>query len=306
MIVGFENAEDAGVVEFAPGKALIQTLDFFTPIVDDPWTFGAIAAANSISDVYAMGGEPLTALNILCFPDQKLPVEVLREILVGARDKCAEAGVMVVGGHSVRDDELKFGLSVSGWVDPKRVWLNHGARVGDVLLLTKPIGTGILTTALKRDLIDESGLVEATAHMLRLNRKARDAAVDLQIHACTDITGNGIGGHAWEMARGSGLTLRFRASDLPLLPRVDELAAAGCSPGGAKANGRYVGEGVQYQGTSDHFPSIALDPQTSGGLLFALPAADADRLCERLAAAGEPCWRVGVVEIGPPAVVFTS
>lgn len=306
MIVGFDNAEDAGVVEFAPGRALIQTLDFFTPIVDDPWTFGAIAATNSISDVYAMGGEPLTALNILCFPDKLLGVDVLRAILAGARDKCAEAGIMVVGGHSVRDDELKFGLSVSGWVDPERVWLNHGARAGDVLVLTKPVGTGILTTALKRGLIDEAGLADATASMLRLNRGARDAARDLDVHACTDITGNGIGGHGWEMARGSGRTLRIRVADLPLLPRVDELAAAGCSPGGTKANGRYVGDGVRIDGAPEHFLAIALDPQTSGGLLFALPPGDADRLIERLVAAGEPAWRIGAVEDGPPVVVFSS
>jgi selenide,water dikinase len=305
MIVGFDNAEDAGVVAFAPDRALVQTLDFFTPIVDDPWEFGAIAAVNALSDVYAMGGVPLCAMNILCFPEGKLGEDVLRLILQGGRDKCAEAGAMLVGGHSVKDDELKFGLSVTGTVHPDGVWLNHGARPGDVLVLTKKIGTGLFTTARKRSAIEEEALAEVKASMLLLNKQARDFAADLDVHACTDITGNGIAGHGWEMARGSGVVVRFSFAQLPLFAGAVELAARGMSPGGAKTTRKFLGDNLVFQDLGENEQLIAVDPQTSGGLLFALAPADAETLVGRLRAAGLTGAVVGRVDEGPPSVVFS-
>jgi selenide,water dikinase len=304
LLAGFENAEDAGVVKLRPDLALVNTVDFFTPIVDDPRLFGAIAAVNSISDVYAMGGEPLTGMNILCFPDKVLGPEILREILQGGAEVCAEAGVMLVGGHSVRDDEIKFGMAVTGTVHPDRFWRNHGAQAGDVLVLTKPLGTGILTTARKRDAITEQALAPAIASMRRLNRHAARIGRDLDVHACTDITGVGLAGHGWEMARGSGVRVRFSFGALPLLPGVLEPAVAGHLTAGGKNNRKYVGEALVFEGLSTEQEHLALDPQTSGGLLFALPPADAARLLAGLAEVGETAWRIGTVESGNPQVVF--
>lgn len=256
----------------------MQTVDFFTPIVDDPYTFGAIAATNSLSDVYAMGGEPLTAMNILCWPHKLLPPEALAELLRGGADKVREAGAMLVGGHSVKDKELKFGLSVTGVVDEDKVWTNAGARPGDALVLTKALGTGIIATALKREICPEEAEDAATASMLRLNRDAKRAAALGVVHGCTDITGFGLLGHAWELARASKARVRLNAAALPLLPSALDLAARGVRTGGAASNRAYVGEFLRAEGVDAALLDIALDPQTSGGLLLSVPPAEAARL----------------------------
>jgi len=298
LIVGFDNSDDGGVVRVDSERALIQTVDFFTPIVDDPYQFGRIAAANSLSDVYAMGGEALSALNIVCFPSKQLPVEVLGEILKGGSDTLRSAGAVLAGGHTVRDKELKYGMAVTGVVHPERVWTNGGACVGDVLVLTKPVGTGILTTALKRDVIQASDLEPAVESMARLNRDAMLAALDADVHACTDITGNGLAGHLWEMARGAQKTIRLRFDALPLLPGTLQASRQGCVPGGAKANGRYVGAALVVEALEDSEVAVVLDPQTSGGLLFAVPESDVDGLLARLKARNVQGVVVGDVVAG--------
>lgn len=302
LLVGFEWADDAGVVKLDPERGLVQTVDFFTPIVDDPFEYGAIAAANALSDVWAMGGEPLCAMNLVGFPDKDLPASVLTEILEGGLSKLREAGVMLVGGHSVRDPEIKYGLSVTGLVHPDRIWRNGGARPGDALILTKPLGTGVLTTARKRDAIPEDALDEAKAHMKRLNRDAKRAAEPGTVHAATDITGNGLCGHAWEMARASDVILEFEFSRLPLLARALELAGAGFCPGGTAANRRYVGN-LDLSGLTPDQEGIALDPQTSGGLLLAVPADEVADLLGRMHALDVPAVVVGTVRDGPATVV---
>jgi selenide,water dikinase len=257
---------------------LVQTVDFFTPIVDDPYTFGAIAATNSLSDVYAMGGEPLTAMNILCWPHKLLPPEALAELLRGGADKVREAGAMLVGGHSVRDKELKFGLSVTGIVNEDKVWKNAGARPGDRLVLTKALGTGIIATAVKREICPEDAEDAAEASMLLLNRDAKRAAALGVVHGCTDITGFGLLGHTWELARASKAYVRLDAAALPLLPSALALAERGVRTGGAASNRAYVGEALRADGVHPALMDIALDPQTSGGLLLSVPPDEAARL----------------------------
>ena len=291
LIIGFETADDAGVFLLDEHNALVQTVDFFTPVVDDPWHYGAIAAANAISDVYAMGGTPLTAMNIVGFPDRDLPVAILEQILAGGLAKMQEAGVVLVGGHSVRDSELKYGLSVTGTVDPARVWRNFGARPGDALVLTKPLGTGILTTARKRDVISASAMNEAVTSMQQLNREAMLAGRTVEVHACTDITGNGLAGHSWEMARASAVELRFSFAALPLLAGALDASRAGHSPGGSSANLAYVGAALDLSALEPHEASIVVDPQTSGGLLFAVP--DAAALLTALAERGVSASIIG-------------
>lgn len=299
MIVGFDLADDAGVVRLDAERALVQTVDFFTPVVDDPWTFGAIAAANALSDVYAMGGVPVTALNILCW-DDSLPSELLHDILRGGLDKVVEAGALLVGGHSVTDKEVKYGLSVTGLVHPDRVWKNQGARPGDALLLTKPVGTGIATTAMKRDRCPQRTADAAVAAMLELNRPARDAAVErgLSVHAATDITGFGLVGHAWEMAHASEARLVIRAGSVPLLPDVVALAAEGHLTRGERSNPEYVGSALHWSPSiPKDLRSVLVDPQTSGGLLLSMPAPEAEALAsDGLGAV------IGEVEPGPAAV----
>lgn len=301
LLVGFESSDDAGVVRLDAERALVQTTDFFTPVVDDPYEYGAIAAANALSDVYAMGGTPLSALNIVCFPDKDLPVEVLVAILRGGKDKVAESGAVLAGGHSVRDKEIKYGLAVTGLVHPDRVWTNRGAVPGDVLVLTKALGTGILATARKRDVIDEAAMAQAKASMARLNADGRDSALDMTVHACTDVTGFGLAGHAWEMARSAGVGLRLQFDALPLLDQAMALAEAGHSPGGAKNNRRHLGASL-VSSLPDAAVMMAADPQTSGGLLLAVPAGEADALVARLHAAGSVGARVGEIVEGPARV----
>ncbi len=285
-------------------RALVQTLDFFTPIVDDPYTFGAISATNALSDVWAMGGEPLTAMNIVGFPDKELPPEVLTAILQGGLDKILEAGAMLVGGHSVKDGELKYGLSVTGLVHPRKIWRNGGAQEGDVLILTKRLGTGILTTARKRDAIGEEGLSDAIVSMMKLNRDAARAARHVTVHACTDITGNGLAGHAYEMANASGLELVFTMSALPLFPRVLELSGAGFCPAGSQANARYAGHKLRFDPLDEAERGVVLDPQTSGGLLFAVPKADETTLLAACIDRGVSAWVVGEARAGDTGVRF--
>ena len=286
------------MVRLDDGRCLIQTLDFFTPIVDDAYTFGAIAATNSLSDVYAMGGVPLTAMNILCWPHNDLPPEVLSDLLRGGADKVAEAGALLVGGHSVTDNELKFGLSVTGEVREEGLWSNAGAQPGDVLVLTKPIGTGVLSTAIKRGACAPDHEEISVRWMLTLNRAARDAAAAGVVHACTDVTGNGLVGHAWEIARASGARLLIDAAAVPLLPGALQAAEAGHLTRGERSNRGYVGDALSWGEVSAALQSVLVDPQTSGGLLFSLPAADAERLVSAKVGV-----QVGHVESGDAAIL---
>lgn len=305
LLIGLNPGDDAAVYRLDDATALVQTLDFFPPIVDDPYTFGAIAAANALSDIYAMGGRPILALAIAAFPED-LPPAVAAAILQGGADKVAEAGAVVAGGHTVIDKEPKYGLCVTGLINPASVTAKAGARPGDALLLTKPLGTGAVTTALKRGLVEPAHLAAATASMLRLNRRAAELAAAAGVAAATDITGFGLLGHGAEVARSSRVALHFVAAALPLLPGAAGYAASGVLPGGAGRNREYVEQAgtVRYAGHIDPaVEQLLYDPQTSGGLLLALPAAAAGRLAEQLAAAGEPCWRVGWVAEGAGIVV---
>jgi selenide, water dikinase len=289
LLVGLDTFDDAGVFVVADDLALVQTVDFFAPIVDDPYSFGQVAAANALSDVYAMGGEPLTALNIVGFPSDKLPMAVLADILRGADDKVREAGAVVVGGHSVIDEEVKFGLAVTGRVDPRAMLTNAGAKAGDRLILSKPIGTGLLATAAKRGELsapDERALVDV---MARLNRDASRAARAVGARCATDITGFGLLGHASHIARVSAVTLLIRATALPVLPGARGCIARGIRTGGAERNRQYVDSLVDWGKASDADRALLVDPQTSGGLLVSLPAS---RVAEYLSAVP------GATEIG--------
>lgn len=267
--------------------AIVNTVDFFTPVVDDPFTYGQIAAANALSDVYAMGGTPRTALNIVCWPQSGLPSEMLGEILRGGNEKAREAGVIVVGGHSVADEEVKYGMAVTGVIDPRRIIRNVGARAGDALLLSKPLGTGVLMTAFKRDRLSTDYYAAAVRWMSELNAATARAMLKYEVHAATDITGFGLAGHACKMAEGSGVTLRFEESDLPLLPGALEMCSAGMIPGGGKRNREFFGPHVRIsEEVADEIAEIFFDPQTSGGLLIALPEGDAIALLAELQKAG--------------------
>lgn len=281
VLVGYETADDAGVYRVSTDLALVQTVDFFTPIVDDPYTFGAIAAANSLSDVYAMGGRPMSALSLVCYPG-KGDLDVLRAILTGGAEKMREAGCAILGGHSVNDDEIKFGYSVTGAVHPLRVWPNSGARAGDALVFTKAIGTGVITTALKRGFASDEHLAAAVASMLMLNRAAAEVLEGETVHGCTDITGFGLLGHARELANGSGVTLEIQADAVPLLPGAMEYARAQAKPGGLRNNKEYAGSDVEIAaGLDADLVDLLYDPQTSGGLLVSLPEAAAIRFLAR-------------------------
>ena len=297
LLVGTSTADDAGVFRIAPDLALVQTVDFFTPIVDDPIAFGAIAAANALSDVYAMGGEPRTALNIACFPQSGVPPEVLADILRGGLAKAAEAGVVVVGGHTVIDEEIKFGMAVTGLVHPDRILRNVGARPGDALVLTKPLGTGIVTTARKRGAGSSLAEAAAIATMLRLNAGAARVVREHAPRACTDVTGFALLGHGYEMARGSGVRLVFEAERLPLLPEARVLAGAGHLTGGCRRNRDWLAGEVDIGAeVPADLVEVAWDPQTSGGLLVALPEYEVGPVLEALAAAGEHGTVVGRAE----------
>jgi len=287
LLVGTATADDAGVFRLAPDLALVQTVDFFAPIVDDPFAFGQIAAANALSDVYAMGGEPKTALNVAAFPQDGVPMEILGEILRGGIEKAAEAGVVVVGGHTIADEEIKFGMAVTGVVHPDRIWRNVGARAGDALVLTKPLGTAIVTTAAKRGAAIADALAAAIRSMTTLNAAAARALRALDVHACTDVTGFGLMGHAYEMAHGSDVTIVLEAAALPLLPDARRLALAGTSTGGCRRNRAWLDDKVAVApDVAADLVEVAFDPQTSGGLLVAVAETDVARAIDALGAAG--------------------
>jgi selenide,water dikinase len=293
VLVGLSQADDAGVYRVSDELALVQTVDFFTPIVDEPELFGRIAAVNALSDVYAMGGVPLCALNIVCFPRDEQPMSVLRDILRGAGDACTEAGVAVVGGHSVVDKELKFGLAVTGRIHPQRILRKAGGRVGDRLILTKALGTGAVTTGLKRGRGDSPAVTAAIASMSTLNRAAAEVLVAHGARAMTDITGFGLIGHAAEMVEGQDVGFALDAPAVPLLPGALDCAAAGVLPGGLTRNRRFREPMVDVAaGVEPHRLTLLYDPQTSGGLLAALPPEQAPLALAALHAAG-----VGVAAI---------
>jgi selenide,water dikinase len=287
LIVGTGTSDDAGVFRLDAETALVQTVDFFTPIVDDPFDFGRIAAANALSDVYAMGGRPLTAMNIVCFPVKELPREILRDILKGGLEKIQEAGAVLLGGHSVEDREIKYGLSVTGVVRPDRVVTNDGARPGDALVLTKPIGTGVLATAVKGKVAGEGALETLVRLTSTLNRGAADVMRAFDVHACTDVTGFGLAGHALEMARGARVRIALRAEAVPVIPRARELAAMGLLPAGSYATRHYCGHLVDAaDGVDTLLLDLLFDPQTSGGLLLAVAEDQAAACVDRMHAQG--------------------
>lgn len=293
VLVDFRTSDDAGVYAWEAGPALVQTVDFFTPIVDDPYIYGQIAAANSLSDVYAMGGRPLTALAIAAFPEEGLDTDTIRLIFKGGVDALREAGVALLGGHTVRDREIKFGYAVTGAVDPARMWTNAGARPGDVLFLTKPIGTGIVGTAIKFGRAPEALVSQAVASMRALNKQAAEALAGLEVHGCTDITGFGLLGHAAEMAVASGVTLELDAAAIPVFDGVVAIAAANRS-GGLTSNRAHFADQVRFAGpAASALTDLLYDPQTSGGLLVALGEEVADEAASRLVAAGVLAARIG-------------
>jgi selenide,water dikinase len=291
------SPDDAAVYRLGNGQALIFTTDFFTPVVDDPYTYGAVAAANAMSDVYAMGGQVLLALSIAAFPP-KLPSAILGEILRGAADKVAEAGGVIAGGHTIDDDEPKFGLAVVGTVSPDRVGTKAGAQPGDVLLLTKPLGVGIITTAAKGDVADPAHLQAAIDSMLLLNARAARLAQQVEFHAMTDITGFGLLGHGYEMASPGSVRFRFFWERLPFLPGALDYADQWLFPGGSCNNQRTYQDHVDFYGLEEEMQMLLWTPETSGGLLIALPPAQAGRLEALCHEAGQTVWRVGEVVAG--------
>ncbi len=294
VLIGFETADDAGVYQLSPELALVQTVDFFTPIVDDPYTFGQIAATNALSDVYAMGGRPISALALVCFPDGG-EVNVLEEMLAGGLSKMVEANCTVIGGHSIRDEEIKLGYAVTGTIHPQHVLANSGAKAGDRLVFTKAIGTGVISTAIKRGQADFAWVRGAVSSMTTLNRTAAEvAASGLEVHGMTDVTGFGLIGHAREMAIASGVSVRIQASRIPLLEGALECVRAGLVPGGLKANRNFAESCVAYANdVGEEIRTLLYDPQTAGGLLIAVAASAAECLVRELQRSG-----IGAAEIG--------
>ena len=306
VLVGIDTADDAGVYRLDDERALIQTVDFFTPILDDPYQYGQVAAANSLSDVYAMGGVPLTVMNVVCFPMDEHPKEWLVEILRGSGEKVRESGAVVVGGHTVNDETIMFGLSVTGLVHPDRITANQGALPGDDLVLTKGLGTGIVTTALKAGIASEEAIAETTESMMTLNAAAARAMVKVGVHACTDVTGFGLMGHLFEMLENSGVSAEVDTSALPLLNRALDYAREGINTGGGTKNAEYLGERVRVQGAVEEaLRIICFDPQTSGGLLIAVPPDRTPRLLEELEAEGANVRaKIGQVTADPSASIY--
>jgi selenide, water dikinase len=305
LLVGLQTSDDAAVYQLAPNITIVQTIDFFPPVVDDPETYGAIAAANSMSDIFAMGGSVLLALNVAAFPEN-LPLQILSRILAGGLSKVQEAGGIVAGGHTVTDAEPKYGLAVTGTVDADRVWTKAGAKPGDQLYLTKPLGTGVITTALKNDVVDEVDLHHAVKSMLQLNMYASRAASGVPIHACTDITGFGLAGHSYEIATKSGVRIEIDSRAIPLLPGAESYAADGQIPGGLKRNETYYSaHGVTIaEELVDGLKLLVFNPETSGGLLFACPDSSREEFERRFAEANVPIWEIGRVMAGSGVHVY--
>jgi selenide,water dikinase len=285
VLIGFETADDAGVYQLTPELALVQTVDFFTPIVDDPFVFGQIAATNSLSDVYAMGGQPISALTLVCFPDGG-DVKVLEEMLAGGLSKMIEAHCTVIGGHSIRDEEIKLGYAVTGTVHPQRVLANSGARAGDRLVFTKPVGTGVISTAIKRGKAEAAWIRDAVRSMTTLNKAAAEVVTSssgFEVHGMTDVTGFGLIGHAREMAKGAKASMRIHASRVPLLQGAVECVRAGYVPGGLKANRSFAESCVEFdEAVPEEIRTLLFDPQTAGGLLISVAEKDAERLVAAL------------------------
>lgn len=307
LLLGPQTSDDAGVYRIGDNLALLNTVDFFPPIVDDPYTYGQIAAANALSDIYAMGGRPVTAMNLVAFPREGLALDVLHQILRGGADKLEEAGVALVGGHTVADPEVKYGMAVTGLIDPARLVTNGGAQPGDHLILTKPIGVGIITTALKQARA-EPALVERAANVMRqLNRAAAETMLQHGVHACTDITGYGLLGHALEMARASGVRLGIEYQRMPCFPEALDLCARGIRSEGLMTNRKAFSASVRFDDSvPEVWRELLFDPQTSGGLLIALPEADAPRLLQQLHESGfeaSPIGRVTGRGVGEIAVI---
>lgn len=287
MLRGVDSMDNAGVYKLTDDLAIVQTVDFFTPVVDDPYTFGQIAAANALSDIYTMGARPLTAMNLVCFPTKSLPISVLKDILRGGLDKMNEARVALVGGHSIDDTELKYGLSVTGVVHPKRLITNSGARAGDKLILTKPLGTGIITTALKAKAVTKKTTTRVSQSMARLNGQAAELMLAIGIHACTDITGFGFLGHTVQLAQNSRVGLKIDIASIPVFPEAGRLARRGFCPGGLHRNRDFYSASVEIAShVPEYMQDILFDPQTSGGLLISLAPSKAARLLEKLHQAG--------------------
>jgi selenide, water dikinase len=297
VLVGFDHADDAGVYLLAPDLALVQTVDFFTPIVDDPYTFGQIAATNSLSDVYAMGGTPMTSLALVCFPE-KADLYILEQILAGGLSKMMEAGCTIIGGHSIRDEETKFGYAVTGKINPQRVFANDGAKAGDRLILSKAIGTGVISTAIKKGAAKERWVDGAVRAMTTLNRSAAELATrpEFAVHTMTDITGFGLVGHAREIALASRVSMRLFPNDVPVLDGAIACVRAGHIPGGLKANREFAECVVTYdEGIDEDVKTLLFDPQTAGGLLISAGAAQASRLLAEFRSSGVDAAEIGEV-----------
>ncbi len=296
VLIGFDTADDAGVYQLAPDLALVQTVDFFTPIVDDPYTFGQVAAANSLSDVYAMGGRPISALSIVGFPNTGRDLDVLEKILQGGLAKMQEAGCVVIGGHSIGDEEIKFGYAVTGLVNPKRVLSNAAAQPGDRLVLTKRIGTGIISTALKKDGASKASVDAAITSMCALNQAASEVALKFRVHSATDITGFGLLGHAREMAVGSKVSLVIDHRRVEFLPEAFDYSRQGFLPGGLKRNIEFISGCVEFaNGIPEEVRNLLYDPQTSGGLLLSVAAEDSSKLLQALQERNVPSQEIGEV-----------
>ncbi len=305
VIRGMESLDDAGVYKLTDDLAIIQTVDFFTPIVNDPYMFGQIAAANALGDVYAMGGKPLTSMNIVCFPTQSLDISVLKDILRGGIDKMSEAKVTLIGGHSIDDTELKYGLSVTGIVHPKRLVTNSGAKIGDKLVLTKPLGTGIISTALKAGVVDKETVAKVTECMATLNDKASGLMQEVGVHACTDITGFGFLGHTVQVAKKSQVGIDIDITSIPFFPEAGEFAKQGLCPAGLHRNREFYSNEVKItREVPIHMQDVLFDPQTSGGLLICLAPGKAELLLAKLQQAGvEDATIIGEVVSEPRGVV---
>ncbi len=295
LMVGVSTSDDGAVYKLNDDTAIIQTIDFFTPVVDDPYIFGQIAAANALSDIYAMGGQPKLAMNIICFPNC-LSTDVMTKILKGGHDKVTEAGAIIVGGHTVEDDEPKYGLTVTGFANPNDILKNSSAKKGDYLILTKPLGLGIINTGIKADMVSNDTYKNAIETMILLNKYAMEATKGVEVNSCTDVTGFGLLGHGLEMAQGSSVTLEFDHKEIPIIEEAISLANMGLVPGGAYSNKKYIGDNVMFSDDiSETYRDIMFDPQTSGGLLLSVNESNLEDLKQNFKKHEIKYWTIGRV-----------